>query len=65
MAFQTWNHGKRKKKESNSIVSLLCQLLDQSLLLNANIVFNEKQIVKYAPNQIDMFRRGLDRVHRG
>ena len=24
MPFQTWNHGKKKKKESNSIVSLYC-----------------------------------------
>ena len=33
MVFQTWNYGKKKKKESNSIV------LDQSLLLYADIVF--------------------------
>ena len=24
MIFQTWNHGEKKKKESNSIVSLYC-----------------------------------------
>ena len=41
MVFQTWKSW-GEKKESNSIVSLYCwcQLLDQSLLLYANIVFN-------------------------
>ena len=39
----SWKSWEKKKKESNSIVSLYCwcQLLDQSLILYANIVFNE------------------------
>ena len=45
MAFQTWNHGKKEKKKES--LYCWCQLLDQSLLLYANIVFKGlKRIVK-------------------